>query len=92
MGAGFQPGAGHVSYSQRDIQITSDIRLMALSLKLIVAKDPRKAPMTSGMDRVVETCDALIKSGPPEYHHIIASVPEPAEIAIELRRAAYGRP
>jgi len=78
-----------VSYSQREIQIVADIRLMALSLMTIVEKHPHKSPMTDRCERIVEYCEGLIMCGPREFHHVIATVPDAAQISRELRRSAY---
>lgn len=80
-----------MSYSQREIQICSDIRIMALSLKKVCGHDARKMPMTRGMDRIVEQCETLITSGPEEFHFIVARTSSAEELEHELRRSTYDR-
>lgn len=77
--------------NRKDIQIAADIRLMALSLRKLCAANPNKAPVTSGMTRVIRECDAIIAAGPSEFHHITAEAASAETIALDLRRMAFER-
>ncbi|MCW2366579.1 hypothetical protein M2341_002026 [Sphingobium sp. B7D2B] len=77
--------------NRRDVQIAADIRLMALSLRKLCGASRDKAPVITGMTRVIHECDRIIAAGPSEFHHITAEAASPEVIALDLRQMAYGR-
>ncbi|MCW2390960.1 hypothetical protein [Sphingobium sp. B11D3A] len=77
--------------NRRDVQIAADIRLMALSLRKLCGASRDKAPVITGMTRVISECDRIIAAGPSEFHHITAEAASPEVIALDLRDMAYGR-
>lgn len=77
-------------YSRKDIQVTSDIRLMALSLIKMCIGTSQKDPIITSMRKVVRECDEIIEAGPVEFRHVIAETSSPAEISASLRRSAFG--
>lgn len=70
---------------QRDVQILSDIRLMALSLQKLIDKTQNKCAVQVMLARIIRDCESIIAVGPPEFRHIIASTASLAEIDRELR-------
>lgn len=76
--------------NQRDVQILSDIRLMALSLQKITENAPNKGAVQSAIGRIIGDCERVIAAGPPEHRHIIERTASATAIEHELRRRTYG--
>lgn len=70
---------------QRDVQIMSDIRLMALSLQKLTASSSNKARIRSATTQIIRSCEDIIARGPPEYRHIIERTAPLEEVERAMR-------
>jgi len=80
-----------MTFTRSDIQHVSDMRLIALSLMTLWRGDPDRVPGVIAMRKTVDLCDPLIRSGPPEFQHVLAETTPREIIERELRQAVFGR-
>jgi hypothetical protein len=72
-----------------DVQILSDIRLMALSMLKICEGSAERVALSSAMRRIASQCEDFIAIGPYEHRHIIEECVPLEVIQSELRRSVY---
>ena len=75
--------------TRQEVQIASDIRLMAMSAVKVAGFDARTHRYRLRMDEIRKLCDAVIRDGPAEHLHILEDTASAAEVDHELRKRAY---
>jgi len=76
--------------AEKDIQIVSDLRLIAMTLTKRWGSDSRYRAEVRTMGEFVDSCEKMLAAGPPAGHHIVERTSSLAQVQEELHKSVFG--